>query len=201
MTTRGTLRVYLGMAPGVGKTYSMLGEGQRRKARGGDVVVAYIETYGRPRTEEMLRGLEVAPRRTLTYRGATFTEMDLDAVLARRPQVALVDELAHSNVPGSKHDKRWQDVEELLDAGITVISTVNVQHLESLNDVVERITGAKQRETVPDEVVRRADQVELVDITPGGAPPADGPRQHLPGREDRRLPDELLPHRQPDGLT
>ena len=166
MTNRGTLRVYLGMAPGAGKTYAMLGEGQRRKARGSDVVVAYVETYGRQKTAEMLRGLEVVPRRTLTYRGATFTEMDLDAVLARRPQVALVDELAHSNVPGSKHDKRWKDVEELLDAGITVISTVNVQHLESLNDVVERITGVKQRERVPDEVVRRADQVELVDITP-----------------------------------
>jgi two-component system sensor histidine kinase KdpD len=166
MTSRGTLRVYLGMAPGAGKTYSMLGEGQRRKARGSDVVVAYVETYGRKKTEEMLRGLDVVPRRTLTYRGATFTEMDLDAVLARRPQVALVDELAHTNVPGSRHDKRWQDVEELLDAGITVISTVNVQHLESLNDVVERITGIKQRETIPDEVVRRADQVELVDITP-----------------------------------
>jgi two-component system, OmpR family, sensor histidine kinase KdpD len=166
MTTRGTLRVYLGMAPGAGKTYSMLGEGQRRKARGSDVVVAYVETYGRLKTEEMLRGLEVVPRRTITYRGATFTEMDLDAVLARRPQVALVDELAHTNVPGCKHDKRWQDVEELLDAGITVISTVNVQHLESLNDVVERITGVKQRETIPDEVVRHADQIELVDITP-----------------------------------
>jgi two-component system, OmpR family, sensor histidine kinase KdpD len=166
MTGRGTLRVYLGMAPGAGKTYSMLGEGQRRKARGSDVVVAYVETYGRRKTEEMLRGLEVMPRRTITYRGATFTEMDLDAVLARRPQVALVDELAHTNVPGSKHAKRWQDVEELLDAGITVISTVNVQHLESLNDVVERITGVKQRETIPDEVVRRAAQIELVDITP-----------------------------------
>ena len=166
MTTRGTLRVYLGMAPGAGKTYAMLGEGQRRKARGSDVVVAYVETYGRLKTEEMLRGLEVVPRRTITYRGATFTEMDLDAVLARRPQVALVDELAHSNIPGSKHDKRWQDVEELLDAGITVISTVNVQHLESLNDVVERITGVKQRERIPDEVVRRATQIELVDITP-----------------------------------
>ena len=166
MTTRGTLRVYLGMAPGAGKTYSMLGEGQRRKARGSDIVLAYVETYGRKKTEEMLRGLEVVPRRTLTYRGATFTEMDLDAVLARRPQIALVDELAHTNVPGSKHDKRWQDVEALLDAGITVISTVNVQHLESLNDVVERITGVKQRERIPDEVVRRADQIELVDITP-----------------------------------
>jgi len=166
VTARGTLRVYLGMAPGAGKTYAMLGEGQRRKARGSDVVVAYVETYGRRKTEEMLRGLEVVPRRTLTYRGATFTEMDLDAVLARRPQIALVDELAHTNVPGSGHDKRWQDVEELLDAGITVISTVNVQHLESLNDVVERITGIKQRETIPDEVVRHADQIELVDITP-----------------------------------
>jgi two-component system sensor histidine kinase KdpD len=166
MTNRATLRVYLGMAPGVGKTYDMLGEGQRRKTRGSDVVVAYVETYGRKKTEEMLQGLEVVPRRTLTYRGATFTEMDLDAVLARRPQVALVDELAHSNIPGSKHDKRWRDVEELLEAGITVISTVNVQHLESLNDVVERITGVKQRETIPDEVVRRADQIELVDITP-----------------------------------
>jgi two-component system sensor histidine kinase KdpD len=154
------------MAPGAGKTYSMLGEGQRRRARGADVVVAYVETYGRKKTEEMLRGLEVVPRRTITYRGATFTEMDIDAVLARRPQIALVDELAHTNVPGSRHDKRWQDVEELLDAGITVISTVNVQHLESLNDVVEGITGVKQRETVPDEVVRRADQIELVDITP-----------------------------------
>jgi two-component system sensor histidine kinase KdpD len=154
------------MAPGAGKTYSMLGEGQRRKARGADVVVAYVETYGRVKTEEMLEGLEVVPRRTISYRGATFTEMDLDAVLARRPQVALVDELAHTNVPGSRHDKRWQDVEELLEAGITVISTVNVQHLESLNDVVERITGIKQRERIPDEVVRRADQIELVDITP-----------------------------------
>jgi two-component system sensor histidine kinase KdpD len=154
------------MAPGAGKTYAMLGEGQRRKARGSDVVVAYVETYGRRKTEEMLRDLEVVPRRTLTYRGASFTEMDLDAVLARRPQVALVDELAHTNIPGSRHDKRWQDVEELLDAGITVVSTVNVQHLESLNDVVERITGVKQRETIPDEVVRRADQIELIDITP-----------------------------------
>jgi two-component system sensor histidine kinase KdpD len=166
VTARGTLRVYLGMAPGAGKTYAMLGEGQRRKARGSDVVVAYVETYGRRKTEEALRGLEVVPRRTLTYRGATFTEMDLDAVLARKPQIALVDELAHTNVPGSRHDKRWQDVEALLDAGIKVVSTVNVQHLESLNDVVERITGVKQRETIPDEVVRRADQIELVDITP-----------------------------------
>src|SRR6476661_2838376 len=164
--TRGTLRVYLGMAPGVGKTYAMLAEAQRRRARGTDVVVGVVETYNRPRTVAVLEGLEVLPRRTLTYRGATFTEMDVDAVLARRPAVALVDELAHTNVPGSRHEKRWQDVEELLDAGIDVITTVNIQHLESLNDVVQRITGTVQRETIPDEVVRRAEQIEIVDIAP-----------------------------------
>src|SRR5690349_11570856 len=154
------------MAPGVGKTYAMLDEGQRRRGRGTDVVIGVAETYNRPKTVALLEGLECVPRRTLTYRGATFSEMDLDAVLARRPQVALVDELAHTNVPGCRNDKRWQDVEELLAAGIDVISTVNVQHLESLGDAVEGITGVRQRETVPDEVVRRADQIELVDMSP-----------------------------------
>lgn len=164
--SRGRLRIYLGAAPGVGKTFAMLGEGRRRVERGTDVVVGYVETHGRPHTAEQLDGLEVVPRRTVEYRGASLEEMDLDAVLARRPQVALVDELAHTNAPGSRHEKRWQDVEVLLDEGIDVISTVNVQHLESLNDVVEAITGARQRETVPDRVVRAADQVELVDMTP-----------------------------------
>ena len=163
---RGRLRIYLGAAPGVGKTYAMLGEAQRRAERGTDVVVGYVETYGRPKTEQMLTGLEIVPRRTLIYRNAKFTEMDLDAVLARRPQVALVDELAHTNVLGSRNTKRWQDIDELLDAGIDVLSTVNIQHLDSLNDVIQRITGTTQRETVPDEVVRRAQQIELVDITP-----------------------------------
>jgi two-component system, OmpR family, sensor histidine kinase KdpD len=163
---RGRLRIYLGAAPGVGKTYAMLGEAQRRAERGTDVVVGYVETYGRPKTEQMLTGLEIIPRRTLIYRDTEFTDMDLDAVLARRPQVALVDELAHSNVPGSRNTKRWQDIDELLDAGIDVLSTVNIQHLDSLNDVIQRITGTTQRETVPDEVVRRAEQIELVDITP-----------------------------------
>ncbi|MFI0464298.1 DUF4118 domain-containing protein [Saccharopolyspora sp. 5N102] len=162
---RGRLRVYLGVAPGVGKTYAMLCEGHRRQARGTDVVVGFVETYDRPRTTELLDGLEVLPRQALGYRGTTFTELHVDAVLARRPQVALIDELAHTNVPGSRNTKRWQDIEEVLDAGIDVISTVNVQHLESLNDVVEHITGIPQRETVPDEVVRRAEQVELVDMT------------------------------------
>ncbi|MFJ3794150.1 ATP-binding protein [Kitasatospora sp. NPDC090091] len=163
---RGRLRVYLGSAPGVGKTYRMLDEAQRRQARGADVVVGYIECHGRRFTEGLVDGLEVLPRARRTYRDAEFDEMDLDAVLERRPAVVLVDELAHTNIPGGRHAKRWQDVEELLAAGIDVITTVNVQHLESLNDVVEKITGIPQRETVPDEVVRRADQIELVDMAP-----------------------------------
>ncbi|MEV5710595.1 DUF4118 domain-containing protein [Actinoallomurus sp. NPDC052274] len=162
---RGRLRVYLGAAPGVGKTYAMLGEGRRRKGRGTDVVVGFVECHGRPRTIELLDGLEIVPRQTVEYRGTTFTELDTDAVIARAPKVALIDELAHTNVPGTRNAKRWQDVEEILEAGIDVVTTVNVQHLDSVNDVVEEITGVPQRETLPDEVVRRADQVELVDMT------------------------------------
>ena len=163
---RGELRIYLGAAPGVGKTYSMLDEAQRRIERGTDVVAAVVETHGRKRTAELLDGIELVAPHVVTYRGSEFDELDVDAVLARRPEVVLVDELAHTNTPGSRNPKRWQDVENLRDAGITVLSTINVQHLESLNDVVARITGVEQQETVPDEVVRRADQVELVDITP-----------------------------------
>jgi two-component system sensor histidine kinase KdpD len=163
---RGLLRIYLGAAPGVGKTFAMLEEAHRRKGRGTDIVVGFVETHGREHTAALLEGLEVVPRRALTYRETSLTEMDVDAVLVRRSQVAIVDELAHSNVPGSRNAKRWQDIQELLDAGITVLSTVNIQHLESLNDVVEQITGIKQRETVPDEFVREADQVELVDMAP-----------------------------------
>ncbi|NHC44415.1 sensor histidine kinase KdpD [Motilibacter sp. K478] len=164
--TRGRLRIYLGAAPGVGKTYAMLGEARRRAERGTSVVVGFVEDHGRPQTAAMVDGLDVVPRRRVPYRGGEFEEMDVDAVLARRPQVAVVDELAHTNIPGSRNDKRWQDVELLLDAGIDVLSTLNVQHLESLNDVVEKITGVAQRETVPDEVARRAEQVQLVDSTP-----------------------------------
>jgi len=163
---RGELRIYLGSAAGVGKTYAMLCEGHRRRERGTDVVVAYVETHGRAQTEAQIGDLEVIPRARLPYRGTAFEEMDLAAVLARRPQVALVDEFAHTNVPGSRNEKRWHDVEELLAAGINVISNVNIQHLESLNDVVQKITGVPQRETVPDAMVRAADQVELVDMTP-----------------------------------
>ncbi|PKH38348.1 two-component system, OmpR family, sensor histidine kinase KdpD [Nocardioides alpinus] len=165
-TERGRLRVYLGAAPGVGKTYAMLDEGHRRLERGTDLVVGYVETHGRPRTERELEGLEVVPRRQVDYRGTVQEEMDLEAILARHPDVVLVDELAHTNVPGSTHDKRWQDVEALRDAGIEVITTVNIQHVESLNDVTEAITGVRQRETVPDHVVRSADQIELVDMSP-----------------------------------
>jgi two-component system, OmpR family, sensor histidine kinase KdpD len=163
---RGELRIYLGAAPGVGKTYTMLEEAHRRADRGTDVVVALVETHGRKHTQAMIGDLEVVPRKTIQYRGAEFTEMDIDAVLARKPELAVVDELAHTNVPGSRNAKRWQDVHELLDAGISVLSNVNVQHLESLNDVVAQITGIEQRETVPDAVVRAAEQVELVDMTP-----------------------------------
>ena len=163
---RGELRIYLGAAPGVGKTYTMLEEAQRRAERGTDVVVAFVETHGRKHTQAMLADLQSVPRRRMQYRGVEFTEMDLDAVLARKPELAVVDEFAHTNVPGSRHAKRWQDVEDLLAAGIDVLTTVNVQHLESLNDVVAQITGVEQRETVPDSVVRAAGQVELVDMTP-----------------------------------
>jgi two-component system sensor histidine kinase KdpD len=164
--SQGLLRVYLGAAPGVGKTYKMLEEGHRRKDRGTDVVIGFVECHGRAHTEALKAGLEVVPRRSVIYRGGTFEEMDLDAILARRPEVALVDEMAHTNVPGSRNAKRWQDIQALLQAGVTVISTVNVQHLESVNDVVQEITGVPQRETVPDDIVRRAEQIELVDMTP-----------------------------------
>ncbi|WP_045877194.1 ATP-binding protein [Pseudofrankia sp. DC12] len=163
---RGRLRIYLGAAPGVGKTYAMLSEGHRRAGRGTDTVIGLVETHGRHLTAEMIGEFEIVPRRTFSHRGARFTEMDVDAVLNRKPALALVDEYAHSNVPGSRNPKRWQDVEELLAAGIDVVTTLNIQHLESLNDVVSTITGVPQRETIPDAVVRAADQVELVDMAP-----------------------------------
>jgi len=162
----GVLTVYLGAAPGVGKTYAMLGEAHRRRARGTDVVVGLVETHGRSATITQVGDLEVVPRRVVSHRDVELTELDVDAVLARAPQVALVDELAHTNAPGSRHRKRWQDVQELLAAGIDVVTTVNVQHLESLTADVEAITGVRQRETVPDQVVRDADQIQLVDLSP-----------------------------------
>ncbi len=163
---RGTLRVYLGPAPGVGKTYAMLDEGWRRRSRGADVVIGLIETHGRANTADMIRDLEIVPRRRLVHRGSPFEEMDVDAIIRRAPQVALIDEMAHTNVPGSRNEKRWQDVEDILTAGIDVITTINIQHLESVNDVIGTITGVPQRETIPDRVVRAADQIELVDMSP-----------------------------------
>jgi two-component system sensor histidine kinase KdpD len=163
----GHFRIYLGAAAGVGKTYAMLSEGGRRHQRGTDVVIGFVESHGRPQTEALTEGLEVVPRLSVEYRGTRFEEMDLDAVLARRPKVALVDELAHTNVPGSgRNEKRWQDVLEILDAKIDVISTVNIQHLESIADAVEQITNVAIRERVPDWVLRKANQIELVDSSP-----------------------------------
>jgi two-component system sensor histidine kinase KdpD len=163
----GHFRLYLGAAAGVGKTYAMLNEGHRRKQRGTDVVIGFVECHKRPNTEELIKDLEEVPRRPVEYRGTVFEEMDLDAVLRRHPKVALVDELAHTNVPGSGHnEKRWQDVMDLLGAGIDVITTVNIQHLESIADAVEQITGVPIRERVPDWVLRKADQIELVDSSP-----------------------------------
>jgi two-component system sensor histidine kinase KdpD len=163
----GKFRLYLGAVAGVGKTWAMLDEGWRRHQRGADVVVGFVETHGRSHTAAQIRDLEVVPRKVAEYRGTTFEEMDLAAVLARRPEVALIDELAHTNVPNSgPHAKRWQDVLEILDAGIAVVSTVNIQHLESVADAVQQITGVAVRERVPDWVVRKADQVELIDSSP-----------------------------------
>jgi two-component system, OmpR family, sensor histidine kinase KdpD len=163
----GHFRVYLGAAAGVGKTYAMLSEGHRRLGRGADVVIGFVECHGRRLTDDLVEGLELVPRKVVEYKGRHLEEMDLDAVLRRRPKIALIDELAHTNVPGSgRHEKRWQDVMEILAAGINVITTVNIQHLESISDEVEHMTGARVRERVPDWVVREADQIELVDSSP-----------------------------------
>src|SRR5260221_645290 len=167
---RGRLRVYLASAAGAGKTYTMLNEGHRRESRGTDVVVGYVETHGRAQTQAQLGDLEVIPRKKVTYRGVTLEEMDTEAIIARHPKVALIDELAHTNVPGSRHIKRYQDVEEILDAGIDVVTTLNIQHLESLNDLVASITGVRVRETLPDWILDQADEVELIDISPYALP-------------------------------
>jgi two-component system sensor histidine kinase KdpD len=162
----GRLRVYLGSVAGSGKTYAMLAEGHRREARGTDIVIGMVVTHARPQTQAMVGDLEIIPPKQITYRGVTLEEMNTDAIIARRPQVVLVDELAHTNAPGSKNAKRYQDVEDLLDAGIDVVTTLNIQHLESLNDVVASITGVRTRETLPDRILDDADEVELVDISP-----------------------------------
>ena len=163
---RAPLKIYLGMAAGVGKTVAMLKEGKRLIGEGVDVVCAIVETHGRSATQSETQGIELVPRQTLTYRGVPMEEMDLTAILARKPAVALVDELAHTNVGGSKNEKRWQDVEELLDAGISVMATLNVQHLESLHDIVLRETGVDVRERIPDRILSSADEIVVVDLPP-----------------------------------
>src|SRR6266852_6151405 len=163
---RGKLKILMGYAAGVGKTYTMLEEGQELKARGVDVVIGYFEPHGRKDTIAKTEGLELIPRKRVDYRGSMFEEMDTDAILARRPQVCLVDEFPHTNVPGSDRTKRWEDVQVLLDAGIDVVTTMNIQHLESLNDQVWQITSIRVRETIPDWVVQQADEVVMIDLTP-----------------------------------
>ena len=162
---RARLRIYVGAAPGVGKTYEMLQEAHALRSRGLDVVVGFVETYGRRDTDAQVKDLEVIPRRRIDYRGVTMEEMDVDGIIRRKPQVCVVDELAHSNVPGSRHRKRYEDVLEILDAGIHVMTAVNIQHLETLNDAVARATGVRVRETVPDTFLDRADEVINVDVT------------------------------------
>ena len=162
---KARLRIYIGAAPGVGKSYAMLQDAHALRGEGADVVVGLIETYGRADTELQVRDLEIIPRRRIDYRGVVLEEMDVDAIIARKPQLCIVDELAHSNVPGSKHEKRYEDVLELLENGISVMTAVNIQHLETLNDAVGRVTGVRVRETVPDTFVRRADEVVNVDVT------------------------------------
>ncbi|MHB1707630.1 MAG: histidine kinase, partial [Acidithiobacillus sp.] len=162
---KGRLKIFFGAAPGVGKTYAMLLAAQQERAKGVDVLMGVVETHGRDETSALTEGLSLLPRRAIPYKGVVLEEFDVDAALARRPALLLVDELAHSNAPGSRHKKRWQDVEELLDAGLSVYTTLNVQHLESVNEAVQRITGVQVRETVPDRILQEADAIALVDIS------------------------------------
>ena len=163
---RGRLRIFLGAAPGVGKTYEMLMAGRARRTDGIDVVIGIVETHGRKETQALVDGYEVIPRRLVDYRGQTLDEMDIDAILKRRPALVLVDELAHTNAPGSRHPKRYLDVQEILSQGIDVYTTLNIQHVESLNDVVAQITRVRVRETVPDSIIDEADDIEIIDLTP-----------------------------------
>ena len=190
---RGRLRIFFGYAAGVGKTYAMLAAAQRERANGVNVVVGYVEPHGRPETEALLAGLESIPPKSIPYRDVTLREFDLDAALIRRPHLILVDELAHSNIEGSRHAKRWQDVEELLEAGINVWTTLNVQHVESLNDIIAQITGIVVRETLPDAVLEKADEIELIDITPEELLERLAGRQSLYSPSSRTRAATLLP--------
>ena len=196
--TRGRLKIFLGYAAGVGKTFAMLEAAHQRKKQGVDVVVGYVETHGRIETEALLSGLEVLPRWQVEYHGVTLTELDVDAVLKRRPALVLVDEFAHTNAPGSRHPKRYLDVEEILDAGIDVYTTLNIQHLESLNDVVAQVTGVVVRETVPDRVLDEASEIEVIDLPPDELLVAPAGRQGLRPRAGPACHSEILSQRQSD---
>ena len=198
---RGHLKVFIGMAPGVGKTYRMLQEGRGEADNGRDVAIGYLESHGRAETLAQAEGLELIPRRLVDYRGRTLEEMDLPAVIARRPELCLIDELAHTNAPGVEHEKRFEDVRDVLEAGIDVFSTVNVQHLESLNDQVEQLTGAHVRETIPDEVLSAADEVVLIDLTPEALIAPSARRQGLPTRARAGGAEQLLQDREPRGAA
>ncbi len=198
---RGRYKIFLGMAAGVGKTYRMLQEGQAEAAAGRDVVIGYLEPHEREETSDQARGLELVPRRRVPVRDVAVEEMDLPALLARGPELALIDELAHTNPPGLAHGKRYEDIADVLAAGIDVFSTVNVQHLESLNDQVAELTGVRVRETVPDSVLGRGRRGRPHRPHPGGADRAPAGRQDLPGREHRRRPRQLLPDREPGGAA
>ena len=195
---RGILKIFLGYAAGVGKTFAMLEAARMRRAEASDVVVAYVETHHRIDTEALLAGLEIIPRKTVQHRGVDLTEMDVEAVLARRPQIALVDELAHTNVPGSMHPKRHQDVEDLLDAGINVYTTLNIQHIESLNDVIAQITGVKVRETLPDTVLEEAGTNRSGGPPAGRTAQAAAGRQGIHPRSGGPRDAAVFPQRQPD---
>jgi len=168
-SSRGRLRIFLGAFPGVGKTYTMLSEAHRRRSYGEDVVIAFVETHGRKATEALIDGLDVIPRRRIEYKGVVIEELDVEAVLRRHPAVCLVDELAHTNAPGSEREKRYEDVALILEAGINVVTTLNIQHIESLNDKIQALTGVRVRETIPDRIVDDADEIILIDLTPEGA--------------------------------
>ncbi len=194
---RGRFKIFLGMAAGVGKTYRMLQEGRAEAEAGRDVVIAYLEPHGRAETEAQAEGLERLPRRRVEYRGSALEEMDLPAIFRRAPELALIDELAHTNAPGVEHSKRFEDIEDVLDAGIDVYSTVNVQHLESLNDQVAELTGVRVRETFPDSVLKAADEVVLMDLTPEALLDRLRAGKIYPRGQDRRLAEQLLQDRKP----
>ena len=193
---RGKLKIFFGMCAGVGKTYTMLQSAQAEKLKGNDIIIGYVETHNRQETAELVAGFELIPRKTYKYKTTTVQEMDLDSIITRNPKIVLVDELAHANAPGSRHTKRFQDVLDILDNGINVYTTVNVQHLESRSDTVAQITGIIVRETIPDEIFETADEIEIIDLTPEGTTPKTFRWQSIYSRTFERSHREFFPKRE-----